>query len=354
MESQASSGKIGFEESLGSRVISAAKCLGCGACVVVCPFGCLEYSKAGPVLVKECKVCGICPKTCPQYDLQTSEMEKLVFGRERQAGEEFGIYRRFVLAQAKDSQILNAGQDGGLVTALLVFALENGLIDGAVVSGTSSEDHLLPMPRLATTPKEVLENAGTRYFYSPNILALAEMVKQKKTKVTFVGTPCQIRAVRKMQLAGLKKYTEPIKLTVGLMCSESFTYEGLLEKHFRATLGLEPKSISKMNIKGKMLLTTETGIQTVPLADVKQYARSNCRTCSDFSSELADISTGGLGLDKWTFAIIRTERGEQLFSEAEHAGVIMMRDAKEEPNALGLLRKLSGKKRQNLLPKQAV
>ncbi len=46
--------------------------------------------------------------------------------------------------------------------------------------------------------------AGTRYSYSPNILALSEAVKSKKTSVAFVGTPCQIRALRRVQMAGLK------------------------------------------------------------------------------------------------------------------------------------------------------
>ncbi len=346
------SAKIGFEESLGTFVIGAGKCLGCGACVIVCPFGCLEYSNANPVLVKDCTLCGICPKVCPQYNVLAVEIEKLVFGRERQGNEDFGIYRKLVLAQATDVGTLNAGQDGGLVTALLVFALENGFIDGAIVSGISSEKNLLPIPKLATTSKEILESAGTRYFYSPNILALAEVAKQKKTKVAFVGTPCQIRAIRKMQLVGLKKRTDSIRLLIGLMCSESFTYDGLMEKYFQETLKLSPTSVKKVNIKGKMRITSSTGTQAVSLSEVKQFARNGCNSCGDFSSELADISAGGLGLDKWTFTIIRTEKGEQIFSEAANTGAIRMRDEKEEPNALSLLHKLSNRKKQNVISKQ--
>jgi coenzyme F420 hydrogenase subunit beta len=348
MEPSASLRKAGFEESLSANVERPGKCLGCAACVVVCPFGCLVLSNEEPVLAKDCKPCGICSKVCPQLNWSLSEVEKAVFGRQRQDGEIFGICRRLVVAQAGDSEVLRIGQDGGVVTALLLFALESGIIDGAIVSGISKEKHILPAPELATTTEEIRRVAGTRYFYSPNVLALPEVVKQKKKHVAFVGTPCQIRAVRKMQMAGLKKYTDSLTLLIGLMCSESFSYEGLMDKHLAETLGLNLKDISGMNIKGKMLVTTKSGIQTIPLAAVKQYSRSKCGFCGDFSSELADISVGGLGLNKWTFTIIRTQKGEDIFSDAEKAGAIKSRSVEEEVNALNLLRRLSEKKKQNV------
>lgn len=346
MNSVAESGEVGFEESLAARVVESGKCLGCGACVVACPFECLGYLDEKPVLVKECVVCGMCAKVCPQYSEHLSGLENAVFGRERKTEEEFGVYRRLVIAQAKDDRILSVSQDGGVVTALLLCALEKGLIDSAIVSGISAVKPFLPVPRLVTVSKEILECAGTRYFYSPNVLALADCCKRKKQNVAFVGLPCQIRAIRKMQVAGLEKCIGSLKFLVGLLCSECFTYEGLMEKHIHGKLGVDLDGIRKMNIKGKLLVTTESGVQAIPLAEVKQYVRKSCHFCSDFGSELADISVGGLGLDRWTFAVIRTERGEELFSGAEKAGVVRTRDVSEEAGALSLLRKLSVKKRQ--------
>ncbi|MDH5481926.1 MAG: Coenzyme F420 hydrogenase/dehydrogenase, beta subunit C-terminal domain [Candidatus Bathyarchaeota archaeon] len=337
--------KVSFEESLERNVVETGKCVGCGTCVLVCPFTCLEYKEEKPNLIKECKICGICPQVCPQYEWSWSKAENFVFGRERRIEEEFGIHCRLAVAQAKDERILKACQDGGAVTALLVFALENGLIDGAIVSEISQERPFYPTPILATSPQEILKCTGTRYSYSPSILALAEVSKQKKTAMAFVGTPCQIHAVRKMQMANLKRYAAPSKFLIGLMCSECFNYEGLMERHIHEKLGIDLMGIRKVNIKGKMLVTTSSGVQAIPLADIKQYARKSCGFCNDFSSELADISTGGLGLDGWTFIIIRTEKGEELFSKAEKAGAIKTRNANEETVALNLLMKLSKKKK---------
>jgi len=337
--------KVSYEDSLAKYVVAMEKCISCGACVVTCPFNCLELTKETPTLIKECKVCGICAQVCPRYSWSRADAEKFVFGREKKPEEEFGVHRRLAVAQAKDEKVLKMGQDGGGVTALLVFALENGLIDGAVVAGNSREKPFLPVPRLAATREEILECAGTKYSYSPNILALADVIKQKKTSVAFVGTPCQIHAIRRMQMAGLKKYSAPIKYLIGLLCSECFTYEGLMERHIHEKLGINLGDIKKMNIKGKMLVTTSSGTTTISLAEAKQYARRSCHFCDDFSSELADISTGGLGLDGWTFTIVRTEKGEELLSGAEKTGFLNVNPADAETNALNLLNKLSKKKR---------
>jgi coenzyme F420 hydrogenase subunit beta len=338
--------KASFEDTLQSKVVLKGKCFGCFACVITCPYASLDFVEGEPYLAKECKICGICSQTCPQYGSQLSQIEEFVFGRQRRHEEDFGIHRRIVVARAEADEVLRFCQDGGVVTALLLHALNIGLIDSAVVSCINERKPFYPVPKVVTTSEDLLACAGTRYSYSPNLLALAEAVKNH-TSVAFVGTPCQIFALRRIQMAGLKKYIVHLKFLIGLMCSECFTYEGLMETHIQKKLGINLADIKKINIKGKMVVTLKNGlVQTIPLKEVKQYARKSCGFCGDFSSELADVSTGGLGLNGWTFTVIRTEKGEELFSSAEEAGVIKTRSASEEPNALSLLHKLSQKKKE--------
>ena len=343
-----SSNKISFEDSLMTEVIEAGKCVSCGTCVVACPFVCLDLVEEKPLLVKECKVCGICAQVCPRYNWTLAKVENFVFGKERKPEEEFGIHRRIAIAQTTDETILKVCQDGGVVTALLLFALKEGAIDSAIVTGTDKKKPFYPTPMLATTAENIREAAGTKYSCSSNILALSEMLKQKKVNVAFVGTPCQIQAIRRMQMAGLKRPTGPLKYLIGLMCSESFMYKGLMETHIHGQLGIDLCDIQKINIKGKMLVTTDSGVTEIPLAEIKNYARKSCSFCEDFSSELADISVGGLGLDGWTFTIIRTENGEELFSNAEKAGYLRTKSLDEGAFAVKLLKKLSGRKRGSI------
>jgi coenzyme F420 hydrogenase subunit beta len=116
-----------------------------------------------------------------------------------------------------------------------------------------------------------------------------------------------------------------------------------MENHIRGKLGIDPHRIKKINIKGKMLVALDHETVAIPLAEAKQYARKSCHFCKDFSSELADISMGGLGLDGSGFFRC-TEKGEELFSAAEEAGAVTTKDANLEQNALNLLIKLSTKK----------
>jgi coenzyme F420 hydrogenase subunit beta len=339
--------KLGFEESLLEKVVLKEYCMGCGACVVVCPFRCLEYFGEKPRLVKKCEVCGICPKVCPRYEWSWPELEKLVFGRERKPTEDFGIYQSFVLAKTVNKDLMAICQDGGVVTTLLDFAFKEGTIDGALLSGLHPDRPFHPMPVLALTREEVSKCAGTRYTYSPNLLAIQKALKEKRENLAFVGTPCQIHAIRKLEAAKLKRYVDRIKFTVGLMCTESFTYEGLMEKHIQQTLGINLSDIKKINIKGKIIVTTNSGdVKTISLAEAKRYTRKGCLSCTDFSAELADISVGGLGLSGWTFTIIRTGKGKEIFKEAEKAGVIRTRPVEEEKKTVDLLVRLSRIKRR--------
>lgn len=336
--------KIGFKETLLENVILKDKCAGCGACVIVCPFKVLEYSEK-PKLVGECKECGICAKACPRYSWSWPEMENLVFKRERSKDEEYGIYRRILAAQSTDKKILEVCQDGGVATSLLVSAMENGLIDAAIETGFNTEKPLEPMPKLAESTSEILECAGTKYVYSPNLLALEEAIKKGKKSIAIVGTPCQIHAIRKIQAIPLKKYSNPIKFTVGLMCTESFKYNGFVNECLRENFGIDPSEVKKMNIKGKLLIFLKNGeVREVSLKEVKAYVREGCHPCDDFSNELADISLGGLGLNQWTFTIIRTEKGEEIFNQAQKSGLLRVKEIEKDSFPMKLLKKLSGNK----------
>jgi len=338
--------KLGFEESLGKDVVSTSRCVGCAGCVVVCPFKCLEYDEGEPKLVKKCETCGICPRICPKYRWSMTEAEEHVFGRRREESEGFGVYRRLTLARTLDKEMLRTCQDGGVVSSLLAHTLQKGIIDGAAISGQTADRPLYPIPKLATSRVEVLRSAGTRYSYSPNLLALQEGVKQKK-RLAFVGTPCQIHALRRIQMLPLKKYVNSLQFAVGLMCTESFTYDGLVKQHLEKDLKVNLQDVKKMNIKGKILVSLTSGeTKSIPLSEAKQYTRASCERCTDFSAELADISTGGLGLSGWTFTILRTKTGEKIFDEAVASEALETRSVDEEPFARSLLRKLSAKKQR--------
>jgi len=255
-----------------------------------------------------------------------------------------GSYLRLVTAQTTNSAILNAAQNGGVVTGLLTYALEKKVIDGAIVSAIGKDMPFCPVPMLAKTSQEILESAGTRYSYSPNVQILSEVSKQDVKTIAFVGTPCQITAVRRMQERKLD-CARAVKLLIGLTCSEAFNYEDLIIKHVQNRLGVNLRKVRKTQIVGnKMIITTDETKIAVHLAEIKKCARKSCKKCLDFSAELADLSMGALGLRKWTFVIVRTPVGEGLFAEAERAKAFVTRPVQMDDPLVQLLLKLSQKK----------
>lgn len=101
-----------------------------------------------------------------------------------------GNYKSVVSARSTDKEILKHSQDGGIITTLFAYALEEGIIDGAIVAGPGSEPWK-PEPVVATTKAELLAAAGTRYNISPNLCLIKEVTRSYGLdKVGIVGTPC--------------------------------------------------------------------------------------------------------------------------------------------------------------------
>lgn len=338
---------LGFDE-LVKKVIKTGICSGCGACVIVCPLKeVLEYVDEKPLLIGECKNCGICPRICPRHNIQAEELDKIVFGRLRMPNEVFGVYKSICVSRSSDKEILDKGQDGGVATTILTSSLESGLIDSAIISGVDPFIPWLPTPLVARSREEIIHNAGTRYSYSPNLIALKKGIEDKLKKIAFVGTPCQISAICRMKKANLKKYTNSIAFTIGLFCSKSFSYRGLMVEKIQKSLNIDLKNVAKINIKGKMLVHLNKGeVVEIPLKEVKDYAQPKCSHCDDFSAEFADISLGGVGLRGWTFTIVRTDRGREVFNQMVSDNCIEVRSVEKFGRSLKLLKRLSILKRR--------
>ncbi|MCP8314964.1 MAG: Coenzyme F420 hydrogenase/dehydrogenase, beta subunit C-terminal domain, partial [archaeon] len=181
-------------------------------------------------------------------------------------------------------------------------------------------------PIVVSASKELVKSAGTKYSPSPVHIALQDAVdNQKKSKVGIVAVPCEVQAARKMQYTQKAAYRLGIKtrLIIGLFCMESFGYNDLI--NFLTSKGVEPKSVTKFSIsKGRFIARVEDKeALNIPLEEIKAYARSACRYCTDFTAEHADISVGSVGSPEgWSTVIVRSKKGEQVFKGACDEGYI--------------------------------
>jgi coenzyme F420 hydrogenase subunit beta len=346
---------------LYETIVATEICCSCSACIVACPHKVLELEDFDPVQVDgsspfdDCvhgqRGCSLCAMACPRLDPALDAIESSVFGGRRDPDVPEGMYRSRTLARASDPRILERGQDGGAVSALLAWGLDTGRFDGAVVAAPSPTVPWLDEPRLVRSSEELLATAGSRYTYCATPLALRKVVEARLKRVALVGVSCESTAVRQLAAAGIKRWVRPLELVVGLMCCETFDYEAFVVGKVQHELGIPLEEITKVNVKGKVIVSLRDGSDViVPLKEARPFANEWCHHCPDFAAEHADISCGGLGMEGWTMILVRSEVGERYLEEAVATGVLELRPAEEEAGALGVLDRLALKQRERIAP----
>jgi coenzyme F420 hydrogenase subunit beta len=144
--------------------------------------------------------------------------------------------RKLTSAHTTNEDVRSICTDGGVVTSLLLYALDKHIIQAAIVSRRVG-----PFARqvvIATTPEEIIDAAGSHYdesrqlseagkrytTFAPTIREVKTLHEQDIRRIALVGTPCQIHTVRKMQLLHVLP-ADTVTLTIGLFCMESFSFD---------------------------------------------------------------------------------------------------------------------------------
>ncbi|MFQ5915376.1 MAG: Coenzyme F420 hydrogenase/dehydrogenase, beta subunit C-terminal domain, partial [Nitrospinota bacterium] len=243
------------------------------------------------------------------------------------------------------------------------WAMREGVIDGAVVSSLDGKLACQPAPTVVTSPEDLRRTAKSWYTYVANNLGLEEVKKKDLKKVGFVGVPCQITPVRKMELCDpsfiktpnkkpkivekqegfMKGFARRVALNIGLFCTEVFNYEGLMVDKIQGELGIPLADVVKFNVKAKVLVyKKDDEVVEINLKEcATKYGRPECHHCGDFSAELADIACGGVGARGWTIVVTRTPKGEEIWNRVVESGMVEVKSIEEFQKSLKILNILS-------------
>jgi coenzyme F420 hydrogenase subunit beta len=280
-----------------------------------------------------CNDCGLCVKVCPGHQVDFNLLNEKVFGHlpdDRRMGNYRGCYTGY----ATDEGVRYNSSSGGMISALLIYALEHGIITGALVTRMNPASTLESQPFIARTREDILSASGSKYCPVPSNIALAEILDAKEgEKFAVVGLPCHMHGLRKAELTN-KKLRERVALRLGLFCSNTNIFqmtEFIAWKH-----KVNPKQVSKLDYRGSgwpgamRILLGNNKERKIPYEDYIKYHQfgffttRRCTLCSDLTSELADISFGDAWLEKgkdksWpglSLAIVRSDCGQELFTRA--------------------------------------
>jgi len=302
-------------------VLNKDLCIGCGACVELCPY--FKNYKGKTAILFPCTLTrGRCFAFCPKAEVDLDVLANRFWDAPYE-GTPLGKYRQVLTARAGEKMEKSAFQAGGTVSALMTAALNSSLIDAAAL--TDQED-MIAVPRLITRAEDVSECAGSKFMAAPTLSVVNRGAIQGYERMGVVGTPCQLTAVAQMKSNPLNRenFKDPVALTVGLFCTWAIDTRQLMP--------LLAECIGDACIQGMdmppppseiMVVDTGEGKVEIPLERIRTLVPKGCHVCPDMTSEWADVSVGVLeGKPDWNTLIIRTQTGDQLVKDACSAGYL--------------------------------
>jgi formate dehydrogenase subunit beta len=234
-----------------------------------------------------------------------------------------------MLAWAVDPLIREGGESGGAVTALLTFALREGIVD-AVVGVKKGADIYDARPVLITDPHEVMDTAGS---ILGGTLLLSKLFGKylkglKDLKIAAALKGCDVMGV--YEQAKRKQLNLENVLMIGLNCGGATT-PSTMRRIMSEVFEVDPNSVTKESMyKGHLQIKYDgqTKDFSIPkLEDAGYGRRSNCRRCKMKIPRQADLACGQWGVreemvGKATFVEVCSQRGAELINGALDAGVI--------------------------------
>lgn len=161
--------------------IDLEKCVGCGSCVGVCPFGALSLDGAGKASVSEaCTACGSCVEACPVGALELDRGEaKAAEGLDGWRGVWIYAEQREGVLQGVTRELLGKGREladalGEKLTAVLL---------GSGVGGMAAELFEYGADRVIRVDRPELEH----YTAEPYAEAMEVLAKKYKPEVILAG-----------------------------------------------------------------------------------------------------------------------------------------------------------------------
>lgn len=329
-----------------SKILKNDLCLGCGLCEALDKENCkMRLDKEGfyrPAFFKESmtiekSVKKLCPGICVVSRNQDSN--KSVWGRIVKVSN----------AWACDKYIRKGASSGGVTSALATYLLEKGLVNGILHIGTQEGSYLYNKLFISRTREDILKKNASRYAPASVFNDIFDILDSyPQDSYAFIGKPCDIAAMQNI-VREFPQYAGRVKYYLSIFCAGMPGYEAT--KRALATFGKKEEPVI-LKYRGDgwpgFFKATYSDGSICKMTYNESWGNIlgrrlgfRCKICPDGIGMLADISSG----DSWNtkdgypdftegdgrnFCFIRTERGAELFEDAQNAGYIHVEELNVE------------------------
>jgi coenzyme F420 hydrogenase subunit beta len=304
------------------NIVENELCSGCGTCSALCPSHGIELEIDGnrgvyypKIITEKCNDCGLCYEICPGRGVDFNKLCLNIFGS-LPNNSLIGNTVNCWVGHSTNKSIRANSSSGGLITQLLIHLLNEGTINGALVTSMRTDKPLEAYSFIAKNETELIQASKSKYCPVPVNLSLKEIIDSKEgQKYAVVGLPCHIQGIRKAEQKNIR-LRERIKLHLGILCNHTPNFWGT--KLLVNKLGFNEREILKINYRGNgwpgyFHILTKHGIKNLDYRRSWNFFGSQffypkrCLLCNDFTCELADISFG----DAWRICTDRNDNQGQ-------------------------------------------
>lgn len=358
-------------------------CTGCGICQSACPSTAISMVvKKGRFvpLVNETKCnnakgCHRCHDVCPGLGIDLNRIAKEQFTDEQTKTDAWvGRYLKCFTGHSNNEEIRYHCASGGMVSQFLIFLLEKGYIDGALVTAFDSTNELLVNSYIAHNREEVLRAKGSKY--APvSLHCMAQAIKEETgTRYVIVGLPCHIQGFRKLETID-RKFREKVAGYFAIYCSSGRTF--YLTEHVFKERGIRKENLTYFAYRdegclGSLVAKQRHGISVANNnSDTALYEKDEvykeryqsyyhplrsffiprrCLFCIDHYGELSDVCFGDIHIKPYkddkigiNSLVVRRKEWLDLLGEANKEGLITLDEIPVE--TLNASQQMAGKKK---------
>lgn len=305
------------------RVLRDDLCSGCGLCagvagsaieMSVTPPGYNRPQIKGPVNAEaEAIIADSCPgsKVAPwRGDLPPSPY--------------WGPAEVILTGHARDEKVRFASSSGGAITALLIFALESGLVDRVVQVDADPKFPTRNRIVVSRTADQIISAAGSRYAASSPLASIVDELELSGC-FAFVGKPCDISALRQLAKHD-ERVDRKIPLKLSFFCGGIPSHRGA--DNILTEMGLAGAELVSFRYRGNgwpglaaaRAVNGRTAEMTYELSwghHLSKEVQFRCKICPDAVGGAADIACA----DAWYGG----ESGYPQFEELDGRSLIMVR-----------------------------